>query len=279
MQKVVLVTGAGSGIGLETAKKFLEKGAIVLATSRNLQKSSLLEEFALSIRKRNLLHIYQMDVDSEIEVRKTIDKIAESFLKLDVVVNNAGFGLAGALEDISVDEAKQQFETNFFGCHRVTLASLPLLRESKGTLINISSMGGKVTFPFFAIYNASKHALESYTEGLWMEFSPLGIAVYLVEPGLIETNFYSKTLKFPKNYQTSKSIYKSLYEKYSKHPEKLAFGNRSHPSVVAKKIVELVKHRPSTFRHPIGKLARIILFARWLLPDRIFLPLIAKIRG
>ena len=280
MSKVILITGASSGIGLATAKLFLDKGYIVLAATGEPKKAQALEIYANALHKRNLLHVYELDVNSDASVQKTIEKIAETFLSIDILVNNAGFGFAGAVEDFAIDEAKAQFETNFFGVHRMIKAVLPIMRTQKsGTIVNISSMGGKVTFPFFAMYNASKHALESYTEGLWMELTQIGIRVYMVEPGLIETNFYSSHMKFPLNYEKSQSVYKFLYEKYVGSSDKMAGSGRSDPSVVARKIFQVVESNSSTLRHPVGKYAGLILWARWILPDWIFLPIIAKIRG
>ncbi|KKT34435.1 hypothetical protein A3A59_06295 [Candidatus Gottesmanbacteria bacterium RIFCSPLOWO2_01_FULL_42_10] len=279
MERTILITGTNSGIGLETAKTFLLGGYFVFAGVRDLDRGNNLLSFAREKSKLNQLNLVGLDVNSEASVNEAVSQIKSKTKALDVVVNNAGFGVIGALEDVSTEELKSQFETNFFGVHRVTRAILPLFKTQKqGILVNISSMAGKITFPFWGAYTASKFALESYTESLRMELGQWGIRVYLVEPGLIESNFHGTGLKLPKEWKNSTSGYKSLYEKYARSPTAMAFGGRSNPQVVANKIWQLVKTKPGKFRHPVGKFAKLATFARWLLPDEVFLPLISKFR-
>lgn len=272
----IIITGASSGIGLETVKVFLSRGWNVIATTRNTKRSSNLQHLAMNNQQ---LFVLEMDINSDTSVINAFKKIADKYKIIDAVVNNAGFGFAGAVEDFSIEEMKEQYETNVFGVHRVVSALLPYFKKQGiGTIINISSMGGKITFPFFGIYNSTKFAIESYTEALWIELRALGIKVYLIEPGLIETDFYSRSMKFPQKAKASTSSFKYLYDRYLNSPQDLGFKNRSHPKVVAERIYDVVTQKPLKFRHPVGKFAGLILFLRWLLPDEIFMRLVTKLR-
>lgn len=277
---VVFITGSSSGIGAATVEYLLKKNINICAGVRSVEKAKHLEKFAKENNYDEQLLLVTCDVTDEKSIETAVKKSIDHFGKIDVLINNAGFSIVGAIEDFSTEELRTQYDTNLFGVHRMISALLPHFRaQKKGTIINITSMGGRVTFPFYAVYNSSKYALESYTEGLWMELRKSPIHVYAVEPGLIATQFYSASMKFPKNWKETKSIYKNLYEDYTAHPEHIAFNHRSSPEVVAKKVYELIIKSPSRLRHPVGNFAGLILFARWLLPDMIFLPLMAQIRG
>lgn len=181
--KVVLVTGASSGIGRAIAGHLIKHGYRVYGTSRGIKAGDLQEsaEFAVMLN---------MDVNSDDSVKSGIGRVFEREGRLDVVINNAGFGLAGAVEDTTVEEAKEQFETTFFGTFRVCRAALPLMRRTGGgCIINISSLAGLIAVPFQGLYSAAKFALEGLTEALRMEVRPFGIRVVLIEPGDLKTDF------------------------------------------------------------------------------------------
>jgi NAD(P)-dependent dehydrogenase (short-subunit alcohol dehydrogenase family) len=175
--RVVLVTGASSGIGASCASYLASKGLRVYGASRR----------ALAPVGVNAL---AMDVSCDSSVSRAVESVTEREGRLDIVVNNAGMGIAGAVEDTSIDEAKAQFEVNFFGVLRVCRATLPVLRaRGSGYLINIGSIGGLIAIPYQGLYSASKFAIEGLTESLRMEVRPFGIRTVLIEPGDHRTSF------------------------------------------------------------------------------------------
>jgi NAD(P)-dependent dehydrogenase (short-subunit alcohol dehydrogenase family) len=178
MSLVILITGASSGIGRACAEHLQARGHRVYGTSRRAQPPGLSFE------------PLTLDVTSDASVAQAVQAVVGREGRLDVVVNNAGFGIAGAAEDTAVDEARDQFETNFFGTMRVCRSVLPVMRQQgSGCIVNISSIAGRIGIPFQALYSASKFAVEGYTEALRMEAAPFGIRVVLVEPGDFKTGF------------------------------------------------------------------------------------------
>lgn len=178
-RRVVLVTGATSGFGQAIAAQLHERGHRVFGTAR--RSAAALPDGCVPIA---------MDVDDESSVNAGVAEVLRQAARIDAVVNNAGWGYAGALEDTTVDEARRQFDTNFFGMHRVCRAVLPHMRAQRsGRVVNMSSLGGIVGVPFQAMYCATKFAVEAYTEGLRMEVRPFGIHVSMVEPGDFATRF------------------------------------------------------------------------------------------
>jgi NAD(P)-dependent dehydrogenase (short-subunit alcohol dehydrogenase family) len=181
-KRVILITGAFSGIGQACAAHLHRRGYRVYGTSRQAQAI-----------QPDSFEMIQMDVDSDASVEQGIDFIVRQAGRLDVVVNSAGFGIAGAIEDTRIDEAKLQFETNFFGVLRVCRAALPLMRKQRsGYIVNISSLAGLVGIPFQGLYSASKFALEGLTEAMRVEVRPFGIRVVLIEPGDCATQFTAR---------------------------------------------------------------------------------------
>lgn len=183
MKKVVFVTGASSGFGQSCASHLSDLGYRVYGSSRKAEVPSKDSPSRFPI-------LLPMDVSEDVSVRTAVDYILEREGRLDVVVNNAGVGLAGSIEDTSVEEAQALFATNFFGVHRVCRAVLPVMRrQNDGCIVNISSLGGRVTIPFQGFYSASKYALEALSEALRMETVPFGIRVVIIEPGDFKTGF------------------------------------------------------------------------------------------
>ncbi len=190
-RRVVLITGASSGIGKASAQYLHQKGYRVYGTSRYAMKLST-ADFVSSEQ----FELIGMDMTSESSISQAIETIIAREGRLDVVVNNAGYGLAGAIEDTQISEAQSLMETNFFGVMRVCRAVLPLMREQgAGYLINISSIAGLTAIPFQALYSASKFAIEGFSEALRMEVQPYGIKVVLIEPGDFQTEFTARRLK------------------------------------------------------------------------------------
>ena len=189
MEKVALVTGSSSGIGFETSLALARNGFHTFATMRNLGKDEKIKQI---IEKEDLsIEILELDVDNEESVNQAIKTISEKKGRIDVLVNNAGYGMWGTVEDVSLDEFKQQFETNFFSIIRLIQKVAPIMRkQSSGNIVNISSVAGRIGFPVSPAYISSKFALEGLSESLRFELMPFGINVIIIEPGVIKTNFF-----------------------------------------------------------------------------------------
>ena len=188
MEKVAVVTGASSGIGFETALALAREGYHTYATMRDTTKSDKIKELG---QKDGLkISVLELDVDNDDSVKVTIKKILDEKQRIDVLVNNAGWGLWGCVEDVSVDEFKTQFETNFFSVIRLIQEVGPTMRkQGSGKIINISSVAGRIGFPASPAYISSKFALEGLSESLRLEMAPFGVDVIIIEPGVIKTNF------------------------------------------------------------------------------------------
>jgi NAD(P)-dependent dehydrogenase (short-subunit alcohol dehydrogenase family) len=192
-QKVAVVTGSSTGIGFETCLLFARSGIRTYATMRDLTKAHLIKDI---VQKEKIpLKVIQMDVDKDDSVAEAFKQICKDDdyggeIRVDMLVNNAGFGLFGALEDQSIEDIKKQFETNVFGAIRTMQQVLPIMRDQRsGVIVNISSLAGYVGFPASSVYNSTKFALEGLSESLAYEIEPYGISVVLIEPGVINTNF------------------------------------------------------------------------------------------
>ena len=211
-QKVAAVTGSSTGIGYETSLILARNGFHTYATMRKLEgeKTKPLTEVA---KNENLpLQVIGLDVNNDKSVADAINTIVEERKRIDVLVNNAGYGLGGALEDSSMDEIKAQFETNFFGAVRATKAVLPVMRrQGEGKIVNITSMGGRIAIPLSSSYHGSKFALEGLSESIQYELEPLGIKVILIEPGAVGSNFW-KNIKIAKSSSDSNSPLHTIWK-------------------------------------------------------------------
>ena len=211
MTRVAVVTGSSSGIGYETSLIFARNQFMTYATMRNLSKSDRLRDI---ISKEKIpLNITQLDVNDDSSVNNAIDNIIREYGRIDILVNNAGYDFFGSLEESSLEEIKQQFETNVFGVMRATKAVVPTMRkQGNGTIINISSVGGIVgLLPFTTAYHASKFAIEGFTESLRQELVEFNINVVLIEPGFIVSNFMDN-MKTAKGFDPKKSPYASMVQ-------------------------------------------------------------------
>ena len=194
-EKVAIVTGSSTGIGYETSLALARNGFHTYATMRKLEGES--EQTITNISKsENLpLQVIQLDVNNDKSVIDAINRIVEEKKRIDVVINNAGYALVGALEETSMHEIREQFETNFFGAVRVMQQIIPIMRkQTSGKIVNITSMGGRIAIPLDSIYHATKFALEGLSECLEYELGPFGIKIILIEPGAVGSNFW-KNLK------------------------------------------------------------------------------------
>lgn len=260
--KVILITGASSGLGQACASHLAQRGLLVFGTSR---RASAAEAEPLT----NPFEMIPMDVTRDDSVQQGIRSVLKKAGRLDVVVNNAGFGLAGAVEDTSLTEAKEQFETNFFGALRVCTAVLPVFRgQQGGCIINISSLGGRIGLPYQGLYSASKFALEGLSEALYQELRPLGIRVVVIEPGDFNTPFTA-------NRQVATSsrtnpAYKTCFEQALKVIESDE-TNGSSPARIAHLVERIIADPDPSLYYTVGALTqRLSPTLKNLLPGRFF---------
>ncbi|TWU29352.1 oxidoreductase [Bythopirellula polymerisocia] len=262
-KNVALVTGASSGIGKAIAEQLLADGLVVYGAARRLEKMADL--------KRHGAIALEMDITKEGDVARVIDQIVSEVGGVDVLVNNAGFGNYGAMEDTSIEDAKYQFDVNLFGLARITKAVLPHMREQKrGKIVNISSMAGKMYMPMGAWYHGSKHALEGWSDCLRLELDQFGIDVIIIEPGVIETEFDDSMIG-PMMERSGNTAYSELANKVKVASiEAYGEGTATPASAVAKTVSQAIKSRKPKTRYIVGKMARPMIFARKWLGDRLF---------
>ena len=270
---IAVVTGSSSGIGFETALLLARSGFHTYATMRNLEKSKSITEIA-NIEKLPL-QVVQLDVNDDISVKNAIDKIvsAAENKRIDALVNNAGYGLFGPLEDTSIEEIKAQFETNFFGVIRVTQRVLPVMRKqnSGGTIVNVSSVGGRIGVPVLSAYQSTKFALEGLSESMSYELEPFGIKVVIIEPGFIRTNIVNSSTSAQKALDP-KSPYFSLMQKVKNYFKSMMenASSSSPPEEVAKVILQAITSKNPQLRYTVGNDAATIIQARMNMPDKEF---------
>ncbi len=273
-EKVAVITGSSSGIGFETSLLLARKGFYTYATMRNLNKSKKIKDIA---EKENLpLNILQLDVTDDKSVKDTINQIQDEKARIDVLVNNAGYDVMGAVEDLSIDEFKSQFETNFFGVIRVTKEVIPIMRnQGGGNIINISSVGGRIGIPLNTAYISSKFAVEGLSESMRYELEQFGIDVILIEPGAVKSNFFENAdVKVNNNNTTNStktSLYSQLTQKIIKGFEPIFESSSSSlPTDVAKVIYQAIESTNRQVRYLVGKDAASIINARQNLSDKEF---------
>jgi len=256
---VVLVTGASSGFGRAIAGALATRGYVVFGTSRRPAADAAAQGTTL----------LEMDVDSDASVKACVGEVLRRAGRVDALVNNAGLGYAGALEDTSIEEARSQFETNFFGLHRVCLAVLPhMRRQGSGRIVNMSSLGGLVTVPFQGMYCASKYAVEAYTQALRMEVRPFGIHVSMIEPGDFATGFSaSRRMTAASNGDSPYSM--RCRAAVVRMAEDEGAGGNIEP--VARAVVTALESRHPRLRYPVASpLQRVLVQLRHVLPQRLF---------
>jgi NAD(P)-dependent dehydrogenase (short-subunit alcohol dehydrogenase family) len=249
-QKVAIVTGSSTGIGYEISLALARDEFITYATMRNLSKAEGIKPVAT---KENLpIRIKQLDVTDDASVKNAVEAISsETGGRIDVLVNNAGYGLNGAFEDLAMDEIKSQYETNVFGLIRTTQAVLPIMRRQKsGTIVNISSGAGRFGFPSGSAYVSTKFAVEGLSESISYELEPFGIKVVIVEPGVIRTNF-GNGLVVAKKSQDPNSPYSQMMKKIANSFEEL-MKNSSSPDLVANVVLNAVKDENPNLRYLAG---------------------------
>ena len=267
MKKTVLITGTSSGIGKATVFEFAKMGWNVIATQRTPEK----EIDFISLPNVTL---FELDVTNLESIIKTISKAQKEFGNIDVVVNNAGYGVDGVFECMSDEIINKQFDANVFGLMRVTREAIKWMRPNGGgTIIQISSMGGKITFPLYSIYHATKFAVEGFTESLHYELTQFNIKMKLIEPGPIVTDFYGRSRQFIKPTDTNQ--YDEFIQKFNSAAEQV-MKDAEGPDVVAKEIYIAATDNSSRMRYAIGKPGPMLLILRKLLSDRLYYMLVRK---
>jgi len=263
MAKVILITGASAGIGKAAAKLLASNGHTVYGAARRLDKMQDLKAAGVKL--------LEMDVTVEESMVKGVQEILRNEKRIDVLVNNAGYGSYGALEEVPISEAKYQFEVNIFGLARLTQLVLPGMREQRsGTIINVSSIGGKLGEPHGVWYHATKFAVEGLSDSLRMELGQFGIDVVVIEPGAIKTEWAGIARENLKKVSGS-GPYKDLALKHVNLLERADTNTMADEPIVVARAIEkaILAKRPKT-RYAVGGGAKPILFIRSILSDRMF---------
>lgn len=257
--KTVLITGSSSGIGKATAKFFQAKGWKVLATMRKPEQENELTQLAN-------VHCIALDVTQLDSINNIIDQAIDTHGAIDVIVNNAGYGLIGALECASQNQIENQITTNVTGLMVLTQKMISHFRQNKqGTIVNISSVGGKVTFPFYSSYHATKWAVEGLSESLQFELQPLNIKVKIVEPGVVNTDFFSRSLQITDMHTIPE--YQAMYQKAEK---RMDVGSGSSPQKIAAVIFQAATDTSNRLRYKAGQDAKMLTWLRKIVGENVF---------
>lgn len=264
MKKVVVITGASSGMGNDAALRLLEEGYCVYGLARRVEKM------------HNIVaaggHALPLDMSEEATIPSAVAEIISQQGRIDVLWNNAGYAEYGAVEDVSLEAARRQFEVNLFGLAALTKAVLPTMRvQQAGLIINTSSIGGKIYSPLGAWYHASKHALEGWSDCLRLELAQFGIKVVILEPGAIRTEFIDVMLE-PMLERSQGSPYQAVVERVAASMKKAQANPKaaSPPSVISDTIVKIIAAKKPRNRYVVGKMAREALFIRQWLGDAMY---------
>lgn len=272
--KSVLITGCSSGFGYELVARFLERNWKVYATLRSVEERRGLFAAELS-RYPDRLEILELDVTSDLDRQKVSTKLDAEGKGLDCLVNNAGFGLFGAFEDLSEAQIRKQFEVNVFGLFFLTRQLLPLLRKNQGRILNISSVVGYLGVPFTSMYASSKFALEGFTESLAFELEPFGVQVCLIEPGRHRTQF-SKNQNLGEKALDPFSPYFKFTKRFKKYREDLSSGPGVPSYHVVDEVARLSEVSRLPMRRPVGRDAWLSYLCKRWLPSRVFYALVAQ---
>ena len=263
MNKVILITGASSGIGRETAKLFQSKNWKVAATMRSPEKAE-------DLRKIADVECLRLDVTDTDSIKEAIAATMEKFGRIDAVVNNAGYGLVGAFEAATGEQIQKQFQTNVFGLMNVCREILPVFRRQKrGIIVNVASMGGRIAFPLYSLYHATKWAVEGFSESLQYEVEQFNIRIKIIEPGPIKTDFYDRSMDLTR--REGLTAYDSFIEKAMPNMQK-AGADAPGDSFGAETIYEAVTDNSKKMRYPVN--SKMVLTARRLLPDGLFFKIV-----
>ncbi len=261
--QVILLTGASSGIGYDTAIALAKQGHKVYAAARRVERMEPLRQYGITPLR--------MDVTDEQSMQECVQTILSNEGHIDVLINNAGYGYFGAIENVPMDDARNQLEVNIFGLARLCQLVLPTMRaQHSGRIINTSSVAGKSVLYYGGWYHVSKYAVEAFSDALRMELKPFGIDVVIIEPGAIKTNWgiiaadhLAETSEGTPYAESGKMMAENLRNMYLSYP-------LSDPAVVRKAICRAVNSRRPCTRYRIGRLSGAIVFFHWLLPTRLW---------
>ncbi len=259
--KVILLTGASSGIGYDTAVALAQQGHKVYAAARRVERMEPLRGYGIVPLK--------MDVTDEASMQEGVKTLLDAEGRIDVLINNAGYGYFGAVENVPMDDARNQLDVNVFGLARLCQLVLPTMRaQHSGRIINTASVAGRAVFYYGGWYHVSKYAVESLSDALRMELKPFGIDVVIIEPGAIKTNW--GIIAADHLTETSKgTAYEETGTMMANNLRNMYLSNMiSDPAVVRKAIVRAVNARRPCTRYRIGRMANAIVFFHWLLPTR-----------
>jgi NAD(P)-dependent dehydrogenase (short-subunit alcohol dehydrogenase family) len=259
----ILITGCSSGIGAAVARRLVDAGHTVYATARNPAALSGLD--GASVRA--------LDVTDEVSMGAVVDEIVRDHGRVGALVNNAGYGEYGAIEDVPIDAVRRQFETNVFGLARLTQLVLPTMRAAgSGRIVNMSSMGGRLTFPYGGYYHASKHAVEAISDALRVEVAPFGVQVVIVEPGLITTRFGSTATETMTGSTQTDSPYRAATDAVEKAMAN-SYENRlltAPPEAVAKAVERALTAKHPRSRYVVTPAARALITTRAVSPGKVW---------
>jgi len=260
MKRIILITGANTGIGLATTKQLLKEGYIVYA---GVQSDTSLDE----IRQLGGIPL-KIELEDESTLVATVYKVIEEQGRIDILFNHAGWGHYGPIEEVPIEVGRKNMEINLFGLARLTQLVIPHMRKAGGgTIINTSSIGGKMYFPFGAWYHASKHALEGWSDCLRFEMAPFNIKVVIVEPGIIDTGFNERMIGRMANLQST-GAYDEMKHAFLEANKTGAGGSK--PEVIAGVVSRALKAKRPKTRYHAGQMATLVLFIRQYFPDRFY---------
>ncbi len=267
--KVILITGASSGMGYQTARILAEQGHRVYGAARRVEKIEELAPYGVQALR--------LDITNEQSITQVVQELIEREGRIDVLINNAGYGYFGAIEDVPISDAKHQFEVNIFGLARITQEVLPYMRAQKsGRIVNLASVAGHVTLAFGAWYNATKYALEAFSDALRMEVKPFGIDVVIIEPGAIRTDWGIIAADHLRDVSKGGA--------YEQDGSRVAEGLRriylskipTNPAVISRKIAKAAVCRCPRTRYRTGRGAKLMVFFHQILPTRLWDYLVVK---
>ena len=273
--KVVLITGCSSGIGLEAAVDLAARGYRVVATMRNLAKR---EKLDLRAKARGVtLDVQALDVVKADSIAACADHVQRTYGPLWALINNAGFGMGGFFEDLTDADYRDQMETNFWGVLAVTRAFVtPMRQAGRGYVVMVSSESGRVSIPGLGAYQSSKFALEGFTEGLWHELRPFGVRAVLVEPGMIKTDIFTTNIRLCDESQNPRSPYYQRAQNLLAKTMKDYHARAASPEACNAIFAAVLEDPDPGLRYLVGWDAKLVVFLKWVLPERWFLWLVSK---
>lgn len=269
--KTVLITGASSGIGLETALTFFERGWNVIATMRDPARRRT------PLHEKGLPDLVHLDVTDRASIQAAIQYALDKYQSIDVLVNNAGYAVYGPFEATTPAQVTRQLNTNLVGVMDVTRESLPVFRRQRGgVLVNVTSMGGRLGFPLYSVYNSTKWAVEGFSEALQYELKPLNIKVKVIEPGVIKTDFYDRSLD-KAECSAVMDAYGDILQRGQKYMQETAMRTGIEPRIVARAVYHAATDTSGRLRYPVGPDAFQVSLLRRLLPEGLFYRILEKV--